>query len=137
MKNRIFTALLLILTAHPSWSQKTPLDATAKDKTQTVPARSGQALTGAHTSHADHLKSGSYDATKLVGGEVRKIDLAQDRITIRHDEIRGFMPRMTMVYTVKSPKLLKDLMIGERIQFLAVEENGKSVVTKIQRDICE
>jgi Cu/Ag efflux protein CusF len=47
------------------------------------------------------------------------------------------MPRMTMVYTVKTPKLLKDLMIGERIQFLAVEENGKSVVTKIQRDICE
>ena len=87
--------------------------------------------------HINHIKSGSYDATKLVGGEVRKIDLAQEKISIRHDEIRGFMPRMTMVYAVKSPKILKDLMVGERIQFLAVEENGKSVVTKIQRDICE
>lgn len=109
-KSWIFPALLLIILSQTSWAQK---------------------------NHADHLKSGSYDATKLVGGEVRKIDLAQEKISIRHDEIRGFMPRMTMVYAVKSPKILKDLMVGERIQFLAVEENGKSVVTKIQRDICE
>jgi Cu(I)/Ag(I) efflux system protein CusF len=110
MNIRIFTVLLILTMSQTSWAQK---------------------------NHADHLKSGSYDATKLVGGEVRKIDLAQEKISIRHDEIRGFMPRMTMVYAVKSPKILKDLMVGERIQFLAVEENGKSVVTKIQRDICE
>ena len=137
MKIRIFTELLLLFIAHPSWSQKPPVDTAPKDKNQPASARSGQVQPSARSSHADHIKSGTYDATKLVGGEVRKIDLAQEKITIRHDEIRGFMPRMTMVYTVKTPKLLKDLMIGERIQFLAVEENGKSVVTKIQRDICE
>ena len=89
-------------------------------------------------SHASHLKSGDADTSGLVNGEVIKIDSIKKTIMIRHEAIKSLrMPAMTMVFTVKSPQMLQGLMKGERIQFMAIQENDQIVVTKIQRDICE
>jgi Cu/Ag efflux protein CusF len=38
-------------------------------------------------------------------------------LTVKHDDIEGFMPAMQMMYKVKSPDLTKDLHPGEVIDF--------------------
>jgi Cu/Ag efflux protein CusF len=38
-------------------------------------------------------------------------------LTITHDDIKGFMPAMEMMYKVKTPELSKDLHPGDAIEF--------------------
>jgi Cu/Ag efflux protein CusF len=38
-------------------------------------------------------------------------------LTIAHDDIKGFMPAMKMMYKVKTPDLSKDLRPGDMIDF--------------------
>ena len=87
--------------------------------------------------HIHSHQVGGEATTAMVGGQIMKIDLAEGKITIHHDAIKGGMASMTMVYDVASPQLLKGLMVEERIQFSAIQDKGKWTVTTIRRDICE
>jgi Cu(I)/Ag(I) efflux system protein CusF len=66
-------------------------------------------------------------------GEVRKIDRAQNKITLRHGEIKNLdMPPMTMVFTVAEPKLLDDLAVGQKVKFDAEKRDGVYTVVRIK-----
>lgn len=65
-------------------------------------------------------------------GEVRKIDRAQGKLTLRHGEIANLqMPPMTMVFRVADPKLLDGLSVGARVRFDADKVDGQYVVLRI------
>lgn len=72
--------------------------------------------------------------TALSDGEIRKIDKAMGKITIRHGPIKHLdMPPMNMVFTVKNTALFDQIKVGDKIQFMAVDEGGgKLVVTDIE-----
>jgi Cu(I)/Ag(I) efflux system protein CusF len=73
-------------------------------------------------------------AQSLAEGVVRRIDLDNNKITIRHGEIKGLdMPPMTMVFVAKQPALLKALEPGNEIEFEAFEINGQYFVGKIKK----
>jgi Cu/Ag efflux protein CusF len=40
---------------------------------------------------------------------------------------------MTMVYRVKDPVLLKDVKVGDKVQFEAENANGVYTVTRLQK----
>ena len=72
-------------------------------------------------------------ATDMTDGEVRKVDLEQGKVTLRHEEIKDLdMPRMTMVFVVKDKAQLAQLKLGDKVKFRAVNESGKFTVTDIQ-----
>jgi len=67
-------------------------------------------------------------------GEVRRIDKAQAKITLKHGEIKNLdMPPMTMVFRVKDPKWLDGLAVGDKVKFSAAQENGQYVVTGLAK----
>jgi len=67
-------------------------------------------------------------------GEVRRIDKAQAKITLKHGEIKSIdMPPMTMVFRVKDPKWLDGLAVGDKVKFSAAKENGQYVVTGLTK----
>lgn len=67
-------------------------------------------------------------------GEVRRIDKAQAKITLKHGEIKNLdMPPMTMVFRVKDPKWLDGLAVGDKVKFSAAQENGQYVVTGLTK----
>jgi Cu(I)/Ag(I) efflux system periplasmic protein CusF len=69
-----------------------------------------------------------------IDGEVRKIDRAQAKITLKHGEIRNLdMPPMTMVFRVKDAKLLDGLATGDKVSFTAEQIDGLLVVTTLQK----
>ena len=73
-------------------------------------------------------------ALPLVDGEVRKVDLSAQRITLKHGEIKNLdMPAMSMVFKVKAPALLEKVKAGDRVQFTAVEVNGALTVVTMER----
>jgi Cu/Ag efflux protein CusF len=67
-------------------------------------------------------------------GEVRRIDMENKRVTLKHGEIKSLsMPPMTMVFQVKNPAQLEGLEVGAKVRFSAVSEGGKFVVTDLER----
>ena len=68
-----------------------------------------------------------------VSGEVRKVDRDNQKITIKHGEIKSLdMPPMTMVFTVKDPAMLEAAKPGDKVRFAVAREDGKFVVTAIE-----
>jgi Cu/Ag efflux protein CusF len=71
---------------------------------------------------------------QMAEGEVRRIDTANNKVTIRHGEIKNLdMPPMSMVFVAKPPSILKGVQVGDKIRFTAIEENSQYVVTKIEK----
>ena len=66
-------------------------------------------------------------------GEVRKIDAAQRKITLKHGEIKNLdMPPMSMVFVVKDPALLGKVKVGDKVRFAADKIDGTYTVTAIE-----
>lgn len=72
-------------------------------------------------------------AAQDADAEVRKIDKAQSKITLKHGEIKNLdMPGMTMVFTAKDPAMLDLLKPGDKVMFRAENAGGALVVTEIR-----
>lgn len=76
---------------------------------------------------------GGAQAAPLSEGEVRKIDKAAGKLTIKHGPLDNFgMPAMTMVFRVKDAATLDQVKPGDRIRFLAEKVDGVITVTKLE-----
>jgi Cu/Ag efflux protein CusF len=66
-------------------------------------------------------------------GLVVSINKEQGSLYLEHEEIKGFMPAMSMDFYVKDVNLLNDLKKGDRISFKL--ESGKTgmAITSIQK----
>ena len=65
--------------------------------------------------------------------EVRKVDLAARKITLKHGEIKNLeMPPMTMVFQVPNPALLGGIKTGDKVRFTADKVNGAYTVLTLQ-----
>lgn len=84
--------------------------------------------------HAQHAAAGASASMAMTAGEVRKVDAAQSKVTLKHEAIGNLdMPAMTMVFRVAQPDMLKNLNVGDKVQFHAESVNGALVVTHIQK----
>ncbi|MFM2051157.1 MAG: hypothetical protein RL682_1648 [Pseudomonadota bacterium] len=71
-------------------------------------------------------------ATEMASGEVRKIDKAVGKITLKHGDIKSLdMPPMTMVFQVRDSTLLDKVKPGDKVRFSAESREGALVVTAI------
>ena len=73
-------------------------------------------------------------AAAMTEGEVRKIDKAQGKITLKHGEIKNLdMPAMTMTFRAADPKMLDNVKEGDKINFNADKIGGQFTVTGIEK----
>lgn len=77
----------------------------------------------------------TYSHAQSVDGEVRKIDEAAGKITLKHGPIKSLDmdEPMTMVFRVQDPAMLKQVKVGDKVKFEAGRVNGQITVTKIQK----
>jgi Cu/Ag efflux protein CusF len=68
----------------------------------------------------------------MTDGEIRKIDKAASKITIKHGDIKNLdMPAMTMVFQVRDAALLDKVKTGDVVRFHAESQAGTYIVTHI------
>jgi len=68
-----------------------------------------------------------------ASGEVRRVDMAAGKVTLKHDAIAALdLPAMTLVYQA-DPALLAGLKPGDKVSFTAERRDGRYVVTEISR----
>jgi Cu(I)/Ag(I) efflux system protein CusF len=72
-------------------------------------------------------------ASAMTEGEVRKVDMENKKLTLKHGEIKNLeMPSMTMVFQVKDPAMLDKVKMGDKVRFTAEKLNGAFTVTNIE-----
>ena len=69
----------------------------------------------------------------LTDGEVKKVDKASGRITIKHGPLsRLQMGAMTMAFKVTDARMLDEVKAGDKIRFDADNVKGALTVTKLE-----
>lgn len=85
------------------------------------------------TDHSTHQGVAKAPSAPMAEGEVRKVDKAAKKITLKHGPIPNVdMPAMTMVFPVKDPALLDKAKPGQKVKFQAEMIGGTATVTQIE-----
>src|SRR5262245_40071807 len=68
-------------------------------------------------------------------GEVKKIDESAGKITLKHGPIKnlGMNEGMTMAFRVKDPAMLREVKVGDKVEFEAENASSGYTVTKLQK----
>jgi Cu/Ag efflux protein CusF len=66
-----------------------------------------------------------------IQGEVISSDAANKLLTVKHGDIPGLMPAMTMTYQVAEPKQMETLQPGDKITADLVVSENKGRLEKI------
>lgn len=72
----------------------------------------------------------------MVNGEVKKIDESAGKITLKHGPIKSLdmdEDGMTMVFRVQDPAMLKQVKVGDKVQFEAERTTAGITITKMQK----
>jgi len=83
--------------------------------------------------HGKHEALVVAQAPAMTEGEVRKVDKAAKKITLKHGPIVNLdMPGMTMVFHVKDSKMLEQVKAGDKVKFRAEKVGEDITVTMIE-----
>ena len=78
-------------------------------------------------------KGGVKTMTEMADGEVRRVDKAAGKVTLRHGDLKELeMPPMSMVFEVKDKALLDTVKAGDKVKFKATDDNGKLVIIEMK-----
>jgi len=70
---------------------------------------------------------------EMTEGEVRRVDKAGGKITLKHGEIKSLdMPPMTMVFGVADKAMLDKVKQGDKVRFRATSQDGRFTVAEMQ-----
>jgi protein SCO1 len=67
-----------------------------------------------------------------VVGQILGVDRREARLTLRHEDIKGFMPAMTMPYRVKDPQLLDGRKAGEMVDATLEVQGTDAWITRLR-----
>lgn len=71
--------------------------------------------------------------TYTLQGQVLSVDAPRKTLNIKHGDIKGLMPAMTMPYTVRDPGLLNNLAAGDLIDATLVVESNDAYLSAVRK----
>src|SRR6185295_6722381 len=75
----------------------------------------------------------SDERTFTLQGQVLSLDLARKMVVVKHEEIKNFMPAMTMPYEAQDARSLEGLVPGDLINATLVVFSNGAHLTKIAK----
>jgi len=92
-----------------------------------------QAQPHSHSS-GQTLPAATASALPWVDAEVRKVDTATGKVTLKHGPIPNLdMPGMTMVFAVPQAQVLQGLQAGDKVQVTVDKVAGQFTVQALRR----
>ncbi len=70
--------------------------------------------------------------TYQLQGQIVAVDEAKQQLTVKHGDIKNFMPAMTMAYTVKDKSMMEGRTPGDHITATLVVDDSRGNLTSIQ-----
>jgi Cu(I)/Ag(I) efflux system periplasmic protein CusF len=98
------------------------------------PASSSAQTEGSSGAHqATTSGQAAETAASMSEGEIKKVDKEAGKITIKHGPLTNLdMPAMTMVFRVKDPAMLDQVMPGDKVKFVADKVAGTFTVIQLE-----
>ncbi|MGS0896782.1 copper-binding protein [Burkholderia stagnalis] len=98
---------------------------------------SGMDMSGMDMSGMDmsgDAKQGGDAAGRMSHGEIRKVDAAAGKLTIRHGPLENLgMDGMTMAFKVGDPAMLSRVKVGDQVDFVAEYVGGALTVVELRK----
>jgi Cu/Ag efflux protein CusF len=66
-------------------------------------------------------------------GVITIINLKEGWVEINHEAIEGLMPAMQMEWSVKDRSLLRNVRVGDRVEFVVVETGKGEIITEMKK----
>ena len=84
------------------------------------------------------MESSPLDSTNVfrsftARGVIRELPAAKTSVVLQHEEIPGFMPKMTMEFEVRDPNELRGLAVGDAIAFNIRATQEESWIDSVRR----
>ena len=127
-KKILFGSILFLLASTISCRQDSASNAPAQSGKPASPLPSATAL-GNDGSTTTEVKAEYYNGT----GKVTKINMEIGSVELDHEEIKGLMPKMVMEFYVADKSELKDLKIGDRVDFVLEDKAGAEKISSIKK----
>lgn len=95
----------------------------------------GNLMAGIFTTSLAVVSAATLAQAEMVKGEVKKVDESAGKITLKHGPIKSLDmdEGMTMVFRVQDPAMLKQVKVGDKVQFEAQRTASGIAVTKMQK----
>jgi Cu(I)/Ag(I) efflux system protein CusF len=101
--------------------------------TATLLSSAAFSYAGSHAAAPAASAATAANTLPLANAEIRKIDLENKKVTLKHGEIKNLdMPGMTMVFQVKDEAMLEKVKAGDKVKFTADKLNGVFTVMSIE-----
>lgn len=71
-------------------------------------------------------------AVRWADGVVVRVNEQRGSLTLRHGDIAGVMPAMTMTYPVQDADALRSLHSGDRVRFVMQQRQDQYLVTQVE-----
>ncbi len=86
-----------------------------------------------HSQHSEHGETSEPAKAEWTLAEVRKVDRAQGRLTLRHERIESLnMGSMTMVFRLGEGVSIEGLTEGTKVRFKVVRDSGQLLITALE-----
>ena len=122
MYTKTLSGSILFLLAFTACQQNSP---PAASNRPTKPA----ATVSAGNASLPEAKAKYYNGT----GKVTKINMEIGSVELDHEEIKDLMAKMIMEFYVADKSQLKDLKIGDRVDFVLEDKGGAERITDIKK----
>src|SRR5262245_24472949 len=66
-------------------------------------------------------------------GQVLAVDRSRQELTVKHGDVGGFMPAMTMPFKVEDPRVLDELSPGDLVKATLVVKNSNGYLSSVER----
>jgi Cu/Ag efflux protein CusF len=66
-------------------------------------------------------------------GVVTILNRKEGWVEIEHEEIKDLMPAMTMEFWVRNPSIMKRVRVGDKVDFIVVEDSKGQYITELKR----
>jgi len=76
---------------------------------------------------------GSSERSYSLQGQILDVAADHQQATIKHDEVKGLMPAMTMPYKVKNPELLSGMAPGDLVNATLVIVSNDAYLTAVKK----
>jgi Cu/Ag efflux protein CusF len=127
--------LLMILTAMlcPACRQQPQAEEPATPTPQPAVSSSPPVTSSPVAGKPLEMPSPVFDKPYPGTGIVILINRKEGWVEIKHEEIKGLMPAMTMEFWLKNRSLVDQVTVGDRVDFTVVETRKGEYVTKIKK----
>lgn len=66
-------------------------------------------------------------------GIVTTVNLKEGWVSLEHEDIKDLMPAMAMEFWVRDPLILKGVQVGDKVDFVVVEDSKGQYLTEIKK----